>query len=316
MYKINKLKKVLGDKLQEHVVLRNYTSVHIGGVADYFCKVDKIEDLIAAVIAAREDQVPFFILGGGSNVIISDYGYPGLIIKNQTNNIACVSDKAQIIADSGVNLSRLILESINSGLGGLESLFGIYGTLGGALYGNAGAYGKDIFEFVKTVTMLSPNNKLVSKDALWFEPRYRSTRLKRTEDNKYIILTAKLQLAHNRKEQLLEQIAKIKKERDQKFASLGLSCGSIFKNPNAGNFYGNVELAKKNSAGYLLEQVGAKKIQVGDAGIFTKHANIFENKGNATAMDTRKLFDTLKEKVKEESGINLEEEIEYVGQWE
>lgn len=316
MYKINKLKKFLGDKLQEHVVLRNYTSVHIGGVADYFCKIDKIEDLIGTIIAAREDGVPFFVLGGGSNVIISDYGYPGLIIKNQTNNISFVNDKAQVIADSGTNLSRLVLESINHGLGGLDALYGIYGTLGGAIYGNAGAYGKDIFEFIKTVTMLSPNNKLISKDATWFEPEYRSTKLKKNQGNDYIILTAKLQLAHSRKEQLLEQIVRIKKERDQKFGGLGYSCGSIFKNPNAGNTYNNAELAKKNSAGFLLEQSGAKKIKVGDAGVFSKHANIYENKGNATALETKKLFDTLKDKVREEFGVQLEEEVEYVGQWE
>lgn len=316
MYKADKLKKILGDKLQEHVVLRNYTSTRIGGVADFFCKVNKIEDLIGAIIAAREDQIPFFILGGGSNVIISDYGYPGLVIQNQTANISFVSDKAQVIADSGVSLARLILESVNRGLGGLEPLYGIYGTLGGAIYGNAGAYGTDIFEFIKTVTMLSPNNKLVSKDASWFEPSYRSTRLKTNENKNYIILTAKLQLAHNKKEQLLEQISKIKKERDVKLGGLGPSCGSIFRNPNAGKTYQNIELAKKNSAGFLLEQVNAKKMQIGDAGIFSRHANIFENKGRATAIEARKLIKTLQDKVREQSGVQLEEEIEYIGQWE
>lgn len=316
MYKINKLKKVLGRNLQEHVNIKNFTTIKVGGVADYYYKAKTIEDLVAAVICAREDKIPYFILGGGSNIIVSDYGFGGIIIHNQTSNISILPDKSQIIADSGVNLNSLILKSVGYGIGGLEPLYGIYGTIGGAVYGNAGAYQVEIFDFVKNVTMLTPNNKLVNKNKTWFEADYRSTKLKRNKVKDYIILTVKLQLAKNKKEKLLENIAYYKQQRDKKFATLGFSAGSIFKNPSSGKKYQDPELAKINSAGYILEEIGAKNMSIGDARIFNKHANIIENKGKASAQEIRNLIEILKEEVSQKKGVKLEEEIEYIGQWQ
>ena len=316
MYHPEKLKKVFGEKLREHVSLRDMTSIHIGGVCDYFVDAKTIDDLITAIIAAKEDKIPYFILGGGSNILISDFGFPGLVIKNSTSNISILPDKSQIIADSGVNLGQLILRAISVGLGGLEPLYGIYGTLGGAVYGNAGAYGVEIFNFIKNVTLLNPDNKIQSVDRDWFEPTYRSSKLKKNKKKDYVILTIKIQLAQNKREQLLENLGKYKGQRDDKFKALGPSCGSIFKNPIPGKAFRDKELAKRNSAGYLLESIGAKNIRYGDAGIYQNHANIIENKGQATAREVRVLVEELKEKVKEAHGKNLQEEIEYVGQWE
>lgn len=316
MLKVNKLKKVFGSKLKEHVNLREYTTMRVGGVADYFFEAQNIEDLISVVIAAREDKIPFFIMGWGSNILVSDFGYPGLVIRNKSKNISFLPDKSQLITDSGVDLSRLILFALNNNLGGMESLYGIPGSVGGAVYGNAGAYQTEISDFVKSVTMLSPNNKVVSKTREWLEPEYRSTKLKREANDGYIILTVKLQLAHNKKEQILQRIAKTKKERNSKLGGLGPSCGSIFRNPQSGKSYPNQELAKRNSAGYLLDKIGAKKIRVGDAGIFQKHANIIENKGQASSQDVRLLIEKLREEVIRDAGVELHEEIEYVGQWE
>lgn len=316
MHKINKLKKVFGNRLKEHVTLRDFTSMKVGGVADYFLDAASTEDLISAVMAAREDKIPFFIMGWGSNILMSDYGYPGLIIRNKSHNISFLPDKSQIICDSGIDLSRLILYAVNNNLGGMEKLYGIPGSVGGAVYGNAGAYQVEITDFIKSITLLSSDNKVVNKKKDWLEARYRSTRLKRNDKDKYVILTVKFQLAHNKREQILERISKIKDERNSRFGSLGPSCGSIFRNPNAGKKYLSVEIAKKNSAGYLLEKVGAKKIRFGDAGIFSKHANVIENKGRATSTDIRLLIEKLRDEVRKDSGIELEEEIEYVGQWE
>lgn len=316
MFKPNKLKKVFKDKLREHVSLRDFTSIKIGGVCDYFLEADNIEELIKAVIAAREDKIPFFIIGGGSNILVSDYGFGGLVIRNNASNMAILPDKSQVIADSGLNLSQLVLKTVNNGLGGLETLYGIYGTLGGAIYGNAGAYGTEIFNFVKSVTLLTPENKLASKSRDWFEPTYRESKLKRNKMKDWIILTVKLQLAQNKKEQLLLNLGKIKMQRDEKLLGLGPSCGSIFRNPQPGKSYKDPLLAKRNSAGYLLEQVEAKKMIVGDAGVFAKHANIIENKGKAKAHEVRVLIEEMKNKVKDKFGKDLVEEIEYVGQWE
>lgn len=316
MLKINKLKQVLRERLKEHVTLRDFTTMKVGGVADYFFEAQNTEDLISAIIAARADKIPFFIMGWGSNILISDYGYPGLVIKNKSRNISVLPDKAQVIADSGADLSKLILYAINRGLGGMEKLYGIPGSVGGAVYGNAGAYQIEIIDFIRSVTMLSPENKIVSKSAGWLEVKYRSTRLKRNKEKKYIILTVKFQLAHNKKKQMLMNIAEVKTKRDKRIGGLGPSCGSIFRNPASGKSYANTRLAKKKSAGYFLEQIGAKKMRVGDAAIFAKHANIIENKGKAKAVEVRELIENLREEVRKESGTELKEEIEYIGQWE
>ena len=316
MFKANKLKKVLGEKLREHVSMRDFTSIKIGGVCDYFFEATNVEEIIKAVMAAREDKMPFFIMGSGSNILVSDYGFGGLVIRNNSGNVAILPDKSQIIADSGVNLSQLILKSVNNGLGGLESLYGIYGTLGGAIYGNAGAYTVEMFNFVKSVTMLTPENKLVSKNREWFEPSYRESKLKREKLKDWVILTVKLQLAHNKKEQLFGNLAKVKTQRDEKLLGLGPSCGSIFRNPKPGKSFKDPKLAKINSAGYMLEQVEAKKMRVGDAGVFMRHANIIENKGKASANEVRLLIEEMKSKVHEKFKKNLVEEIEYVGQWD
>lgn len=311
-----KLKSLLGNGCKEYVNLKNYTSIKIGGVADYFFEAKKIEDLIKAVMTARECKVPFFILGSGSNILVSDVGFAGLVIHNTCSNISITSSNGQIIADSGVKLSSLIVKAVSAGLGGLETFYGIPGTLGGAVYGNSGAYGAEIFDFIKNVTLLTPNNKLINKTKEWFQPEYHSTKLKKDHDKNYIILTVKLQLANNKKEQLIEKINKIKKVRDEKLGGLGPSCGSIFKNPKPGKSYLTKEEAKKNSAGYILENIGAKKMQIGDAGIFSRHANIIENKKNAKAIEVRMLIDKMREEAYAQTGKNLEEEIEYIGQWE
>lgn len=316
MLKTKKLRKVLGEKLKEHITLREFTTMKVGGVADYFFEAKNIEDIISAVMAARADKVPFHIIGWASNIIVSDFGYPGLIIRNKSNNISYLPDKSQVIADSGVDLSRLILYAINQNLGGMEKLYGIPGSIGGAIYGNAGAYRQEISDFIKSVTLLSPNNKIVSKDKKWLETSYRSTRLKRSSKNEYIILTVKFQFAHNKKEQMLDNISKIKQERNKRLAGLGPSAGSIFKNPMAGKDYKTIEMAKQRSAGYLLDEAGVKKMSVGDAGVFEKHANIIENKGNANSRDIRLLIEKMRDSVRENSGVELEEEVEYVGQWE
>ncbi len=316
MLKSNKLKKVLGNRLKEHITLREYTTMKVGGVADYFFEAENVEDIISAVMAARADKIPFFIIGWGSNILVSDYGFPGLIIRNKSNNISYLPDKSQVIADSGVDLSRLILYAINQNLGGMEKLYGIPGSVGGAVYGNAGAYQSEISDFIKSVTMLTLNNKIVSKPKDWLETTYRSTKLKKTKDKDHVILTVKFQFAHNKKEQMLENIGKIRAERNTRLGGLGPSAGSVFKNPLAGKDYKTVEMAKQRSAGFLLDSIGAKKIRIGDAGIFAKHANIIENRGSALSTDVRLLIEKLREEVRTNSGIDLEEEIEYVGQWE
>jgi len=325
--KIKKISEVIPE-IQEHVVMRDYTSLKVGGVADYFLEVKKIEDLIKAIRTAVDYQIPYFILGGGSNVLFSDYGMPGLVIKNSTANIAVLSERSQLIADSGVALSQLIMASTAHDLSGLEFLYGVPGTVGGALYGNAGAYGSSIGDYAKNITLLKVDPKdgipkICQYDRKWMDFEYRSSKLKKIKSrHKPIILSVRFQLSHNQKEEIMRKLNAFKKERVSS-QPIGLSCGCVFRNPipkelknvTGRGSKGMPELPKERRAGYLLDQAGVKKLKIGQAEVSSKHANFIINNDGATASEIRSLIEEMRESVRQKFGITLEEEIEYVGQW-
>ena len=325
--KIKKISEVIPE-IQEHVVMRDYTSLKVGGVADNFLEVKKIGDLVKAIRTAVDYQIPYFILGGGSNVLFSDYGMPGLVIKNSTANIAVLSEKSQLIADSGVTFPQLIMAATDHDLSGLEFLYGVPGTVGGALYGNAGAYGSSIGDYVKNITLLKVDPKdgipkIYQHDRNWMEFEYRSSKLKKIKSrNKPIILSVRFQLSHNQKEEIMRKLNAFKKERVNS-QPIGLSCGCVFRNPipkelknvTGRGSKGMPELPKERRAGYLLDQAGAKKLKIGQAEVSPKHANFIINNDGAKASEIRSLIEAMRESVRQKFGITLEEEIEYVGQW-
>lgn len=318
----------LKDGLKEHVVMREHTTMKVGGVADFYFEAKTTEDLIKAVNAATEANVPYFVLGNGSNVIFSDFGFAGLVIKNSATNIAFMMEKSQVIADSGVSLSKLVLEEISHNLSGLEFLFGIPGTVGGAIYGNAGAHGQGIGDYIKNVTLLLPGQaqekgEIVQYDADWFDFGYRTSKLKKMGGyRKPIILSAKIQLAQSRQEETMRRLNFWKNKRLET-QPLGMSAGSFFKNPIPEGLQGIAgkgsrsmpELPKERTAGYMLDRAGAKKMKVGGAKVSPKHANFILNVENAKAQDVRKLAEEMRSAVKDKFDITLEEEVEYIGQW-
>jgi len=325
MDKSSILHEKLKNGLKDHEVMRDHTTMHVGGVADFYFEARSIEDIQKAVELAIELEIPYVILGNGSNVIFSDFGFPGLVIRNLTNNIAFLMEKSQVIVDAGVALQKLILESVSHNLSGLEFLFGIPGTVGGAIYGNAGAYGQAIGDYVKSVTLLIPGEKteIVQQDVSWFEFGYRSTKLKKTQGyNKPIILSAKIQLAQSRQEEIMRRLNKWKNERLSRQPE-GFSCGSFFKNPiptGLENFTGSGRksmpiLPKERTAGFMLEKIGAKKMKMGGAKVASKHANYIINAENASSQDIRNLAEQMRNAVRERFDVTLEEEVEYVGQW-
>lgn len=328
MDKFKKLKSILGKDLKEHIVLRDYTTMKVGGVADYFYVAKTIDGLIQAIAAARDLGISYEVLGGASNILVSDFGFGGLVILNRSSNLVFLPEQAQVIVDSGVSLTRLIMESANRSLAGLEPLYGIPGTVGGAIYGNAGAYGIEITQFLKSITVLSSAGKIVRYSAEWLEADYRSTRLKKfkKQDREApVILSARFQLSHNKKEEILRKLAYYKKIREEKQPHGQPSAGSIFKNPSprhptslkprgTKDFAGQVR-PQEMTAGYILDKLGAKRFKVGDAFVSNKHANFIINRGRARASDIRALIDILRDKAREEKGVILKEEIEYIGQW-
>lgn len=323
-----KITEKLKEKLKEHEVMRDHTTMKVGGVADFYFEAKTTGELIKAVNAATEANAPYFILGSGSNVVFSDYGFPGLVIKNSAANIAFMMEKSQAIVDSGASIQKTILEMVSQNLSGLEFLFGIPGTIGGAVYGNAGAYGQSIGDYVKSATLLLPGKpgekgEIMQLAASWFEFRYRSSKLKEMAGlRKPVILSVRLQFSQSRQEETMRRLNTWKNKRLES-QPIGQSAGCVFKNPipeELEDIYGKgsrhmPELPKERTAGYLLDKAGAKKMKVGGARVSAKHANFILNTGEAKAQDVRKLAEEMRAAVKNKFNITLEEEIEYVGQW-
>lgn len=310
---LNKLKQKLGTSVQTNVPLKDFTTMKVGGEAEYFVQVSDINSLIEAVRVSRELKIDCFLLGGGSNVIISDKGIKGLVIKNEAAEISL--EGQEVVADSGIALSLLIRKLAELDLGGLEFLAGIPGTLGGATVNNAGAFGDEIANHIKTVVLLDPSLeiKTVPKDELAFS--YRNSVLRSGKGRNQIVLRVRIILRKGRREEIMRKINNFLRLRESQ--PKGYSSGSFFKNPQVESpkaEWGEVIKNGKVSAGYLLEQAGAKGLREEGMEVSDEHANwIINKKGRGTAEDIKKLAKAMKEMVKKKHGIELEEEVEYVG---
>ncbi len=296
--------EILGGKLKINESLASHTTFRIGGPADFFYEACTPEELIKGVNTAKELNLAYFILGGGSNLLVSDSGFRGLLIKNLCRKVLCQDNK--ITAQSGTLLSELVELSIEQSLTGLEFAAGIYGTLGGAVYGNAGAFGKSISNIFEEGIIVTPKGNLEIVDRACFEFDYRYSKLKNVKD---ILLSATLVLQKGEKEKIKKKVEENLKVRIEKLPEKEGCAGSFFKNIKCSRAF-----SSGVSAGYLLEQVGAKEIKVGDARVFHKHANIIVNSGKAKAEEVKKLARILKEKVKERFNLELEEEVIYLGE--
>jgi len=279
--------------------LKSYTSLRIGGPADIFCSPDNIEDLKKVVSISQEHNIPFWVIGSGTNLLILDSGIRGLVINlNKGFKKIEFSDKI-IKVGAGVSLAYLSKMALNRELSGLEFACNIPGVLSGAIINNAG-FKEDCMEnVVQDVTFLTGENKIerTSKSNLNFN--YRECNLK---GKPVVILEATLLLKKRNKEEIkskIKQNIKIRKTRQplDKF-----SAGSIFKNPPG--YY----------AGKLIEKVGAKGLSRGKAEVSTRHANFIINNGGALAGDILYLIEEIEKRVKKNFGIKLEREIEILGE--
>lgn len=291
--------ETLGQDLKPKEKLGPYTTFGIGGEADFFYVARKPKDLIKAIQSAKELSLPFFVLGRGSNVLVSDSGFKGLVIKNQCDRVI-LSDK-EITCQSGALLDDLVSLSCADSLSGLEFAAGIPGTVGGAVYGNAGAWGKTVGDLLSEAVILNSPGRIERVPKEYFEFGYRESRLKKNKD---ILLSATFGLKPEEKEKIKKEIEDNLEERRKRLPQKEKSAGCFFKNV--------VDHGKKISAGFLLDQVGAKRMRQGDAAVFEGHANILINSGRAKAENIRRLASLLKGKVREKFGIELEEEVVYL----
>jgi UDP-N-acetylmuramate dehydrogenase len=305
-------RKELGEDFESLVKLDQFTGFKVGGLAQFFFRAKKIDDLVKAVSLSYKLKIPYFILGGGYNIVVSDEGFSGLVIKNECKSIAFSEENSQVIVDSGVMLGQLINSAASKDLGGLEFLFGIPGTVGGAVYNNAGAFSYEIGDFIRTVILLKPEHNrmsIIKKDSKSMNFKYRNSILKGSaKKTKFpmVILTIKLQLVRRRRDEILDLMQEnfIKKKESQPIGE-----------KSAGSFFKNVGSAPEQTAGYFLDQAGMKKQKVGGAIISKKHANFIINQKNAKASEIKALAEKAKEIVKDKFNYDLEEEVEYIGKW-
>ncbi|MDO8638271.1 MAG: UDP-N-acetylmuramate dehydrogenase [Candidatus Daviesbacteria bacterium] len=298
---------------QENISLKEFTTFKIGGPAKYFCRAKSVEDIIEALKWAQGRKLAFFILGGGSNLLISDEGFAGLVIKNELNNLRLQGDALE--AQSGVQLSALINFAVANNLSGLQKLTGIYGTVGGAVFGNAGAYGQTISDYLTEVICLQ-NGKIITLSKEQCEFGYRDSAFKR---NSCIILEVHFKLSVSEGKVLQEQVQEFASQRQAKFPS-SLKCpGSFFKNIPVDPAVAGLKLIPQDKinhgkipAAILLEMVGAKGKKVGDIKVSSYHANLIINEGEGQAKDVWKLAHDLSQAVKEKFGITLEPEVQFI----
>jgi UDP-N-acetylmuramate dehydrogenase len=301
------LQAAFGDRLKIDERLARYTTARIGGPADLLIEAISAEDLQASVLAARRTASPIFILGGGANVLVSDAGVRGLTIVNKAKRIE-FRDGGQVWCESGTVLPTLARECIARGLAGLEWAVGVPGTIGGAVVGNAGAHGRDTAADLISATILNEQGEVIEWSNAELAYEYRSSRIKRglrqskTKSAPYVVLAARFQLTSADRSELEQKAAEFNEYR-RRTQPPGASLGSMFKNPIG------------TAAGRLIDQAGLKGTRIGDAEISAVHGNFFVNRGSARAADVKALIDLAAAKVKEQFGIELELEIELVGDW-
>lgn len=298
------LRERFGARLRANEPLAPYTSFGIGGPADLFLQVDTRDELVFALSACAREGVPRFMLGGGSNLLVSDLGIEGLVLRNGWAPLTRAGDFVH--AGSGVRVAAFTELCLASERTGAEFLAGLPGTLGGALYGNAGAYGRAISDLLVEATLLTAAGDLVTRARGEIDFSYRDSSLKRSGDT-VIDLTLRLERGDPVASRAL--IDEYLEARHRKHPDWSLGCaGSYFKNldpPEPG--------ANRLPAGKFLEEAGAKAMSVGGAGVFEKHANMIVNRGGATAADVLELAARMKAAVREKFGRELEEEVLFVG---
>lgn len=279
--------------------LKNHTSLRIGGPADVFCSPGNIEDLKKVVSISKKYNIPFLVIGNGTNLLILDSGIRGLVINlNKSFKKIVFSDKI-VKVGAGVSLVYLSKIALKREMSGLEFACNIPGTLGGAIINNAGFKGNCMADVVQNVTFLTGENKVekTSKSNLNFN--YRECNL---ECKSVIILEATLLLKKVNKEEIELKIKENIKIRETKQPLHKLNAGSIFRNPPG--YY----------AGELVEKVGAKGLSRGKAEVSLKHANFIVNNGGASAREILYLIEEIEKRVKKNFGIKLEREIEILGE--
>jgi UDP-N-acetylmuramate dehydrogenase len=300
---LEEIRSKFGANLQENVPLSGYTAARLGGPADVLLFAHSTDELAAMVNFLWKNAIPFHVLGGGSNVLVADRGIREVIIINRARNLKfnVQAEPPTVNAESGVTPNDISQRAARLSLAGFEWAASIPGSLGGAVYGNAGAFGGEISMNLVSVDLVHQHNGRQVWPVEKMDYGYRTSILKKTQ-MPVVILAATLALKHGDPQSIRAKMEEFS-ERRKKNQPPGASMGSMFKNP-AGD-----------KAGRLIEAAGLKGKRIGNAEISSRHANFFINHGQCTSADMKALIDLARETVYSMFGVNLELEVELLGEW-
>lgn len=307
-------------KIQKNISLAQFTTFKIGGPASFFVDATNEDELIEAMNFAKKNELEVFLLGGGSNVLISDLGFNGLVIRILNSKYQVLENEME--CGVGMRLSEIVRLATENSLSGLEWAVGIPGTIGGAIRGNAGAYGGCISDNVSEVKFVDLQEdklrlKVFKNEECNFS--YRSSAFK--ENKNWIIISVVLKFEKGKKFDIEEKIKEIIRKRAEKIPS-GQSAGSFFQNPIVKDenlktlFEKETGLKCKDDklpAGWLIEEAGLRGKKIGGAMLSEKHSNFIINTGNAKAEDVVMLSSLIKTRIRNKFGVQLKEEVEFVG---
>ena len=298
---LEKLQKLMGEaKVLVNEPMASHTTFRIGGPADYFVMPETVEELAGVLALCKEENVPYFILGNGSNLLVGDKGFRGVVIQLYKNFDGLEIDGTKVTAKSGAMLIRVAKEAGKAGLTGLEFASGIPGTIGGAMVMNAGAYGGEMKDVVTAVTVLTKDGEIKTLTGEEMNFRYRGSVV---EDEGHIVLEAVMELTEGNLDEIQARMDELSVQRRTKQPIEYPSAGSTFKRPE-GYF-----------AGKLIQDADLRGYQVGGAQVSEKHCGFVINAGGATAADVMQLMKDVSDKVNAQFGVTLEPEVKRIGEF-
>ena len=296
---INEIEKIIPkERIQQDAPMKKYTSFKIGGNAEVLIKISTIEELEKIIKYTQKNNIPIFILGNGSNLLVNDEGIKGIVLKIEIKKLKIEqTDKIKVIVGAGVKLGELAQKLANEEIAGFEFASGIPGTIGGAIRMNAGAHGSEMKDIVKIITYIDRNGEIhkISNEQAKFE--YRNSIFSRQD---YIIVETELELNKGNKEEIQAKMQEYANFRREKQPLEYPSAGSTFKR------------GKDFITAKLIDECGLKGYQIGGAQVSEKHAGFIINKGNATSRDVEELIKYIKQKVYDKFGKEIETEIEII----
>ena len=275
-----------------------HTTFRIGGPADYFVMPSGTDEVGRIVSLCRASAIPYYVIGNGSNLLVGDKGYRGVIIQIYKNMNRIDIKGQEIRVQAGALLSKTAAAACAAGLAGMEFASGIPGTLGGAVRMNAGAYGGEMKEILKSATVLTPEGRVLTLDAVEMKMGYRTSIVSKMD---YIVLEAVIRLMPGSPEEIRNRMEELKEKRVEKQPLEYGSAGSTFKRPE-GYF-----------AGRLIEEAGLRGFRVGNAQVSEKHCGFVINRGGATAREVSELMDEVIRRVEANSGVRLDPEVKRIG---